>query len=59
VIDEIVREPKGGAHRNPKAAIRAVGEAVAAALQSLLNMDRDAIRTHRQDKFLAIGGAAV
>ena len=59
VIDEIVREPKGGAHRNPKAAIRAVGEAVAAALQSLLNMDRDAIRAHRQDKFLAIGGAAV
>jgi len=59
VIDEIVREPKGGAHRNPKAAIRAVGEAVAVALQSLLNMDRDAIRAHRQDKFLAIGGAAV
>jgi len=59
VIDEIVREPKGGAHRNPKAAIRAVGEAVAVALQSLLNMDRDAVRAHRQDKFLAIGGAAV
>jgi len=59
VIDEIVREPKGGAHRNPKAAIRAVGEAVAAGLQSLLNMDRDAVRAHRQDKFLAIGGAAV
>ena len=59
VIDEIVREPKGGAHRNPKAAIRAVGEAVAAGLQSLLDMDRDAVRAHRQDKFLAIGGAAV
>jgi len=58
VIDEIIREPKGGAHRNPKAAIRAVGEAVAAALQSLLHMDRDAIRAHRQNKFLAIGAAA-
>jgi acetyl-CoA carboxylase carboxyl transferase subunit alpha len=58
VIDEIIREPKGGAHRNPKAAIEAVGEAVAAGLQSLLHMDRDAIRTHRQDKFLAIGGVA-
>ena len=58
VIDEIIREPKGGAHRNPKAAIRAVGEVVAAALQSLLHMDRDAIRAHRQNKFLAIGGAA-
>jgi acetyl-CoA carboxylase carboxyl transferase subunit alpha len=58
VIDEIIREPKGGAHRNPNAAIQAVGEAVAAALQSLLHMDRDAIRAHRQNKFLAIGSAA-
>jgi acetyl-CoA carboxylase carboxyl transferase subunit alpha len=58
VIDEIIREPKGGAHRNAGAAIRAVGEAVAAAFQSLHHMDRDAIRTHRQDKFLAIGGTA-
>jgi acetyl-CoA carboxylase carboxyl transferase subunit alpha len=58
VIDEIIREPKGGAHRNPDAAIQAVGEAVAAAFQSLHHMDRDAIRTHRQNKFLAIGGAA-
>ena len=58
VIDEIVREPKGGAHRNPKAAIRAVGEAVTSALQSLLHMDRDAVRAHRHHKFLAIGGVA-
>jgi acetyl-CoA carboxylase carboxyl transferase subunit alpha len=54
VIDEIVREPKGGAHRDPKSAIRAVGEAVATALQSLFHMERDAIRMHRQNKFLAI-----
>jgi acetyl-CoA carboxylase carboxyl transferase subunit alpha len=58
VIDEIIREPKGGAHRDPKAAIQAVGEAIAAALQSLAHMDRDAIRAHRQDKFLAIGRLA-
>lgn len=57
VIDEIIREPKGGAHRDSKATIRAVGDAVATALQSLLHMDRDSIRTHRQDKFLAIGRA--
>jgi acetyl-CoA carboxylase carboxyl transferase subunit alpha len=58
VIDEIIREPKGGAHRNPGSAIQAVGEAVAAAFQSLYHMDRDAIRTHRQNKFLAIGSTA-
>jgi len=57
VIDEIVREPKGGAHRDPKATIRAVGDAVAAGLGALRHMDRDAVRRHRQDKFLAIGSA--
>jgi len=57
VIDEIVREPKGGAHRDPKAAIRAVGDAVTIALKSLIHMDREAIRKHRQEKFLAIGRA--
>ena len=57
VIDEIVREPKGGAHRAPEAAIRAVGDAVAAALGALVHMDQDAVRRHRQDKFMAIGGA--
>jgi len=56
-IDEIVREPKGGAHRDPKSAVRAVGDAVTTAFQSLLHMRRDAIRVHRQDKFLAIGRA--
>ena len=55
VIDEIVREPVGGAHRDPQAAIRAVGEAVIATFASLRHMDRDAIRRHRQEKFLGIG----
>jgi len=58
VIDEIVREPKGGAHRDPKAAIRAVGQAVATGLEALRHMDRDAVRRHRQDKFMAIGSIA-
>jgi acetyl-CoA carboxylase carboxyl transferase subunit alpha len=57
VIDEIIREPRGGAHRDPKAAIRAVGDTVATALQSLIHMDRETIRTHRHDKFLMIGRA--
>jgi acetyl-CoA carboxylase carboxyl transferase subunit alpha len=58
VIDEIIREPKGGAHRDPKAAIKAVGNAVTAALRSMTQMDREAIRMHRQGKFLAIGRVA-
>jgi acetyl-CoA carboxylase carboxyl transferase subunit alpha len=57
VIDEIIPEPVGGAHRDPKAAVRAVGDAVATAFSALHHMDRDAIRRHRRDKFLAIGRA--
>jgi acetyl-CoA carboxylase carboxyl transferase subunit alpha len=58
VIDEIVPEPAGGAHRDPQAAIRAAGEAVRGAFAALRHMDRDAIRRHRQDKFMAIGRLA-
>jgi acetyl-CoA carboxylase carboxyl transferase subunit alpha len=55
VIDEIIREPMGGAHRDPKATLRAVGDAIAAAFGTLRHMDRNEVRRHRQDKFLAIG----
>src|SRR5260370_40565810 len=52
VIDEIIREPKGGAHRNPSAAMQAVREAVAAAFQSPHPMGPCAIPTPRQNKIL-------
>jgi acetyl-CoA carboxylase carboxyl transferase subunit alpha len=55
VIDEIVPEPVGGAHRNPAAAMEAAGDFVRQALASLRNLDRNAVRKHRRDKFLAIG----
>ena len=55
VIDVIVSEPVGGAHRDPAAAMAATGDAIAGALASLAHMDRQAIRTHRREKFLAIG----
>src|SRR4051794_25617182 len=55
VIDQIVTEPIGGAHRDPAAAIAATGEAIGDALDELKEFDRDAIRKQRRDKFLAIG----
>jgi acetyl-CoA carboxylase carboxyl transferase subunit alpha len=55
VIDEIISEPVGGAHRDPAAIIAATGEAIAHALDDLRNFDRDAIRTQRRQKFLDIG----
>jgi len=54
VIDGIVTEPLGGAHRDPGATIKATGEHIAAALAELgaANVDH---REARRDKFLAIG----
>lgn len=55
VIDGIVSEPVGGAHRDPDAVIRAAGNAVAAALSDLAPLSPDDVRAQRADKFLAIG----
>jgi len=55
VIDAIVPEPVGGAHRDPAASIAATGDAIAAALGELAGLDREAVRRHRRDKFMAIG----
>jgi acetyl-CoA carboxylase carboxyl transferase subunit alpha len=55
VIDAIVPEPPGGAHRDAKSAIAAAGEAIAGALAAMANLDRDTIRQQRREKFLAMG----
>jgi acetyl-CoA carboxylase carboxyl transferase subunit alpha len=55
VIDQIVAEPLGGAHRDPQAAIEITGQAIADALMALGNLDRTEVRRQRREKFLAIG----
>jgi acetyl-CoA carboxylase carboxyl transferase subunit alpha len=55
VIDKIITEPIGGAHREPEAAIAAAGESIAAAFDDLRGLDRDGLRKQRREKFLAIG----
>jgi acetyl-CoA carboxylase carboxyl transferase subunit alpha len=55
VIDRIVPEPLGGAHREPRPSIEATGEALAAALAPLLSIDGEELRTQRRQKFLAMG----
>jgi acetyl-CoA carboxylase carboxyl transferase subunit alpha len=55
VIDTILKEPVGGAHRDPAAIITATGEAIAHAFDELRNLDADAIRKQRRQKFLDIG----
>ncbi|MBM3488387.1 MAG: acetyl-CoA carboxylase carboxyltransferase subunit alpha [Alphaproteobacteria bacterium] len=55
VIDEIVPEPVGAAHRDPATAIRHTGDAIEAALKPFLALDGPALKARRREKFLAIG----
>jgi acetyl-CoA carboxylase carboxyl transferase subunit alpha len=59
LIDAIVAEPLGGAHREPAAAIAAVGDALQDALAPLLPLDAATLRTRRREKFLGIGREAL
>ena len=55
IIDGVITEPIGGAHRDPAAAIASTGEVVARAFAELKGLDRETVRRQRRDKFLAIG----
>lgn len=55
VVDRVVPEPLGGAHRLPRAAIEALGEAINEALQTLIGLDGPRLRAQRREKFLAMG----
>jgi acetyl-CoA carboxylase carboxyl transferase subunit alpha len=55
VVDVIVSEPTGGAHREPAAAMTAAGDAIGAALGEFRGLDRASVVRRRREKFLAIG----
>src|SRR5271169_695581 len=55
VIDVILKEPVGGAHRDPGAMIAETGEAIGHAFDELRGLDGEAIRKQRRQKFLDIG----
>jgi acetyl-CoA carboxylase carboxyl transferase subunit alpha len=55
VIDAIIPEPLGGAHRAKAVAMTSVGDAIEKALFGLADLDRDGLRSHRRDRFYRIG----
>jgi acetyl-CoA carboxylase carboxyl transferase subunit alpha len=55
VIDVIITEPVGGAHRDPDLIFRRAGDAIARALGEFAGMSAEAIRRQRHEKFLEIG----
>jgi acetyl-CoA carboxylase carboxyl transferase subunit alpha len=58
IIDVIVPEPPGGAHRNPEAVIAAAGDAIATALDEFAGMRSEEIKGARADRFLTFGLSA-
>lgn len=55
VIDEIIAEPLGGAHRDPQAAIERVGDSILKHLKELLPQSGDELKKRRTEKFLRMG----
>src|SRR3954471_5181138 len=54
VIDRIVPEPVGGAHRHPGEAIATLGEAIGEELDALASLSRGDVRGQRRSKYLAL-----
>ncbi|HCL67561.1 MAG TPA: acetyl-CoA carboxylase carboxyl transferase subunit alpha [Rhizobium sp.] len=55
IIDGIIPEPVGGAHRDPQGVIDRTGDVIAAALAQLVPLPGDKLRSDRRQKFLDIG----
>jgi acetyl-CoA carboxylase carboxyl transferase subunit alpha len=55
IIDKIIAEPLGGAHRDPEAAAASTGDAIEEALKNADSLSRDGLRAARTEKFLNIG----
>ncbi|WBV43940.1 acetyl-CoA carboxylase carboxyltransferase subunit alpha [Pseudoroseomonas cervicalis] len=55
LIDQVVPEPLGGAHRDAAKTVQAVGNQIAACLEPLLALDAGTLKTRRREKFLEMG----
>ncbi len=59
LIDTVVPEPVGGAHRSPAEAMLTVSNAIWAALEPLLEQDGATLRIRRREKFLEMGRSGI
>ncbi len=55
VIDKIIKEPVGGAHRQPEIAAKALGKTLMQEIDSLRELPSEAVRRMREERFLQIG----
>jgi len=59
IVDRIIPEPPGGAHSDPAATLKAVGDAVEEELKALEGLTSDELRKQRAERFYAIGRAGL
>lgn len=55
VVDTVIKEPVGGAHRDPAKTMKSAGRAIDKALQALTKLTPKQLRDQRRDRFYAIG----
>jgi acetyl-CoA carboxylase carboxyl transferase subunit alpha len=55
VVDRVVEEPAGGAHRDPEAAMEAVGAALREELEALVALSPEALLRGRRERFRRLG----
>ena len=55
VIDEVIPEPIGGAHRNPEEVYQKIGDAISRNLDHLLTLEGGQLKAQRREKFLNMG----
>ena len=55
IIDEIIPEPLGGAHRNPESIAEDIKHSIVKNLRSFENLSKEEVYDHRKTKFLKIG----
>jgi acetyl-CoA carboxylase carboxyl transferase subunit alpha len=59
LVDAVIAEPLGGAHRDPAAMLAAVSRQISDSLEPLLELDGATLRARRREKFLEMGRAGV
>ena len=59
IVDRIIPEPPGGAHSDPEATFKAVGDAIEEELAALEDLSANELKKARSDRFYAIGRAGL
>ncbi len=55
IVDQVIKEPIGGAHRDPELAVKDAGKAIEKELKALLKLSPEEVKRQRRERFYAIG----